>query len=521
MTELTLAAAARPAIDYPAGPADRLLRRAAARRPDQVAISARTGHLTFAQLDEAVDRAAAALTAFIGGPGQRIGVATELSVAFAVGFYAVLRSGNVVVTLNPMHRPERIAGTLTASGATLALVPDALRDQLSEVGAALPPLLILGDAGPGSLGHLAATAGPVALPEVTGDDIACVHFTSGTTGEPKGVLLSHRNLIANAAQTAQAHGLDADAVSFNALPAYHLMHLGAAVLAGATQVLHGAPALAGRGTVADSLVAAARAGATHYYTLPMLLAMLARDPGPHRPDAGRLRGMFCGGSALAAAVARALSARFGIPVVQGYGLAEASSMTHLDRPDRPRPGSVGMVAADTECRIVDVDSRLVVPTGRAGEIEVRGPQIMAGYADGATGTHADGWLATGDVGRLDDDGYLWLVDRLKDVFKCDNELVSPSELEEVLGGHPAVRECAVVDRPDPVRGAVPVALLVLADPLAAPAAIIADANTRLASFQQITTGLVVDALPRTPVGKIARRDLRRLAADRPERTAPC
>lgn len=501
----------RPALDYPALPLDEILRQAALRWPARVAISAPTGDVTFEELNGAADRAGAAIFELVGGAGHRVALATELSPAFAAAFYGVVRGGNIAVTLNPLHRPEAVARGITASGAALAIVTPAMYEQLAPMADRLPRLVPLtGDAEPeiGSLDRMAAATRPIPLPVARPDTIACLHFTSGTTGEPKGVQLTHRNLVVNAVQTASAHSLDETAVSFNCLPAYHLMHLNAAIYAGARQVLYGAPSLVGRARIIDSLTEADRVGATHYYTLPMLLALLARDPDLGQAPPTGLRGMFCGGSALAAPVAQALTARFGIPVVQGFGLAEASSMTHLDLPDRPRVGSVGVPAADTECRIVDVDTRASLPVGQAGEIEVRGPQIMAGYADGSPGVDPDGWLATGDVGRLDADGYLFLTDRLKDVFKCDNELVSPSELESVVAGHPDVRDCAVVDHADPIRGAVPVVLLVLDRSTVDPQDVVEYANARLASFQHIALAKVVDTIPRTPIGKIARRDLR-------------
>lgn len=506
---------ARPSIGYPAVPLDEILARAARQWPDRVAISAAAGDMTFAELDRTASRAAAAALELAGGAGRRIAISTDLSADFAVAFYGIIRSGNVAVTLNPLRGAQAAATTITASGASAAVVGASLLGQLAPMADSLPALVALSrDGSPGtrSLAELAAEAPQAPLPAGQPGNLACLHYTSGTTGNPKGVLLTHHNLVVNAAQTVQAHGLGPDAVSFNALPIYHLMHLNAAIYAGATQVLYGAPALRGQGRVADSLPEATRAGATHYYTLPMLLTLLARDPELPQLWASGLRGMFCGGSALPAPVARALSQQFGIPVLQGYGLAEASSMTHLDRTDRPRPGSAGVPAADTECRVVHVDTRAPLACGEPGEIEVRGPQIMAGYADGSPSLTADGWLPTGDVGRIDEEGHLFLTDRLKDVFKCGNELISPSELEQVIASHPAVRDCAVVDQSDPVRGAVPVALLVLDSPAVDTAEVIGYANDRLAAFQQIRAVRIVDVVPRTPIGKVARRQLRETVA---------
>jgi long-chain acyl-CoA synthetase len=239
------------------------------------------------------------------------------------------------------------------------------------------------------------------------------------------------------------------------------------------------------------------------------LLRLADDPRLPELKLASVEAIMSGGSALSPAAATTLSAHFGIPVTQGYGLAETSPLTHTDRIAAPRIGSVGTVVAGTGCRIVDLDSRAVLGAGERGEVQLRGPQLMSGYLDPAqpTGIDAEGWLSTGDVGYQDADGYLFLVDRLKDVFKVDNWLVSPSEIEAVLAGHPAVRECVVVDRPHPYRGAVPYAFVVLAQP--EPLDGIQDwANAQMPYYQHIQQIGVVDAIPRSPNGKVARRDIR-------------
>jgi long-chain acyl-CoA synthetase len=525
MAEALAPAGPRAPLAYPEVPVDGLLRAAAARRPGRVAIRRTDGAgVTFAELDAQVDLVAAALHRLLG-EGAVCGVATVLDPAFARAFYAVGRSGNAVVSINPLHPPAASARALAASGARAAILPAALRERLAGELAALPGLTVLDldtllDWAAGS--EAEGATGP--LPTVDPDALACIHFTSGTTGRPKGVRLSHRNLVVNAMQTVQAHGLDEGSVVLNHLPAYHLMHLDAGVCAGATQLLHHG------GDPAEAVARCAELGATHYYSLPVRLAGLAAHPRLPELPAGALRGIFSGGSALAPAAGDVLRAHFGIPVIQGFGLAETSSMTHLDDPARPKPGSVGPPAADTECRIVDVDGRAPLPPGRAGEIQVRGPQLMLGYLDGSPGADADGWLSTGDVGYVDGEGYLFLVDRLKDVFKCDNEMVAPSELERVLGAHPDVADCAVVDRPDPVHGAVPYAFVVLSPGPEGPGSpespegsdrlgpVVGQTNDKLEPYQWIRQATAVAAIPRSPIGKIDRRALRARAADTEEVT---
>jgi long-chain acyl-CoA synthetase len=194
-----------------------------------------------------------------------------------------------------------------------------------------------------------------------------------------------------------------------------------------------------------------------------------------------------------------------------------SPLTHADSPIRPAPGSVGRAVRDTDCRIVDLDTRAVLPAGGRGEIQVRGPQRMVGYLDPdqPDGIDADGWLSTGDIGRLDDEARLFVVDRIKDVFKCDNWLVAPSEIEAVLAGHPGVADCAVVDVPDRFRGGVAGAALVLR-PGAVAAEVARWANERLPEFQHVHAVAVLGQIARSPGGKVRRGELRELlaAADR-------
>jgi long-chain acyl-CoA synthetase len=498
----------RAPLSYPAVPVDGLLREAARRWPTRTAL----GGVVFAELDASVQRVAAALARLLDGTGHACGVASVLHPDFARAFYAVARSGNYAVTLNPLHREEAVVRALRTTRARLAFLgADMYRRLAPRLVEELPDLrtvVLVGPLGerPAGVPVLAdldaGDGGP--LPVVDPESVACVHFTSGTTGEPKGVRLRHRNLVANALQTVQAHGLDATSVTLNHLPLYHLMHLNAGMRAGATQVLHD-----GEDPV-EALRRAVAVGATHYYSLPVRLARLAADPRLRTVPAGRLRGLFSGGSALPAPAAVALRETLGVPVVQGYGLAETSSMTHLDDPAGPRAGSVGPPAADTRCRIVDADTGSALPAGRKGEVQVRGPQVMAGYLDGSPGVHAGGWLSTGDIGYLDDDGWLYVVDRRGDVFKYDNELVAPTEIERELAALAQVADCAVVDRPDPVHGAVPYALVVLADPRVALAEVVAAANARLAPFQHIRDARAVPQIPRSRLGKIIRRDLRAL-----------
>lgn len=494
----------------PTAPVDGLVRMAAERDPSGLAVRCGRSVVSFAELDERVGRYAAALRRLVGRDAV-VGVAAVLSPAFAALFAAVPRSGNVVAIVNPMLRGPGLRHVAAAAGMAAAVVQDEQAAILLAARADLPRLrvvVVLSGTAPSGAVPLAALgdAGSLGPSDAASDTPACVQFTSGTTGPPKAVWLSHRSLAVNAAQTAAAHGLDGGCVTINHLPLYHLMHLNSALHAGATQVLCPSqePAAAPR--------LASQVAATHLYSLPARLARLAAEPDTvPRLAGGRLRGIFSGGSALSPADARVLADRTGVPVVQGYGLAEMSPLTHCDDVADPVPGSVGRPVAGTACRIVDPRTRTDVAPGERGEILLRGPQLMLGYGGpGGDGIGPDGWFATGDLGRADPDGRLYLVDRIKDTFKCDNEIVSPSELERVLATHPAVADCVVVDRPDRFSGAVAVAGVVLragytpADLEPIRAAV----NDDLPYFQRIRHLAAVPAVPRSPAGKTDRRAAR-------------
>lgn len=508
-------------LSVPAVPLDGLLRRAAERFPDRVAVRNEHGAVGYAELDAYADRFARALLRLTGGRQAAVGVAGVLDTVFAAAFYGTSRSGNCIVMVNPLVREASLQHIFRTAGIEIALVPAETAGRLQTVRAHLPALREVYVVDADRLGTLPEGTRPLAellgreglpaaappdLAAFDPDSVACVQFTSGTTGPPKGVQLTHRNLVTNAAQAAHVLGLDADCVCLNHLPLYHLMHLNAAVYAGATQVLcHDPDPMA-------SFAAATDAGATHYFGLPVRLTRLAADqrlaelvPGP------KLRLIASGGSALAPAVAGRLRGQLGVPVIQGYGLAELSPLSHNDRPELSKPGSVGPVVPGTECRIVDLETGAELGTGRPGEVLLRGPQLMAGYLGlpDAPDIDADGWFHTGDVGYQDGDGWLFLVDRIKDVFKVDNELVSPSEIERILMHDADVADCVVADLPDEFSGAVVWAGIVPADDAPVDLRAVVDrANAQLADHQRIRRAEQLTAVPRSPNGKAERHLLR-------------
>ncbi|MFI7499856.1 class I adenylate-forming enzyme family protein [Streptomyces sp. NPDC049687] len=501
------------------GTLDRLLTRAAAARPGHPAVIAPDRVATFAELDESASALAGVLRTVLSGHGQVVAVSALLDPDFTVAYFGVARSGHVAAVVNPLLREDDLVHVLGLSGARAAFVDSGLYPCLAAVRDRLPGLehvFLLGPAGdPAPARHLtellatapAAPAAPPAAPSP--DDVVCLHFTSGTTGRPKAVRLTHRNLLVNAHQIAVAHALDGDSVAVNHLPTYHPMHQNSALHALATQVLCTEP------DPAAPVRTANRHRATHLYSLPFRLALLAQHERLPDLKLDTVAHIASGGSALPPAAASRLSAHFGVPVFQGYGLAETSPLTHSDDPHSPVPGSVGRPVHGTECRVVDVETRQVLPGGESGEVQVRGPQVMRGYlgAPAASGVEPDGWFSTGDVGRIGPDGRLFLVDRLKDVFKYHNWLVSPSETERALRRHALVADCVVFDHPEGAAGAVAHALVVLrtgegTDESGALAEVCRLANSGLPYFQQVRYAEAVPSIPRSPGGKVRRRELR-------------
>ncbi|MFF0885070.1 AMP-binding protein [Streptomyces sp. NPDC003456] len=526
-----------PNFTPPALTVDGLLRSAAARDPEGIAVRTADTALTFGELDARADRIAAFVRRETGRrPGARVGVAGALDPVFAAAYHGVARAGATVVLINPLIGDDGLRHVVTESAAELVLAPSATAGRLAKLRGGLPrPLtLVVTDAPDGvvpdgclPLDAVLESGAPVA--EDSGADldaVACVQFTTGTTGRPKGVLLTHRNLVANARQTALAHGLGPASVTLNHLPLYHVMHLNSALDAGACQVLCQDP------DPVVSLAVAAACGVTHYYGLPARLHRLAADARlPRLPRAARggerLTAVLSGGSALMPSAARVLGDALGVPVVQGYGMAELSPLTHFQRPGRHRPGAVGTPVPGTDCRLVDLTTRRPVGVRCTGEVQVKGPQLMAGYLGERPGAHLDqdGWFSTGDLGRVDEDGVLWLVDRVDDVFKYDNEIVSPSRVERVLATDPRVADCVVAGLPDGEHGGVVWAGVVLVPDAAAQEpgtvaqtleSVAARANEHLAAFERVRVTEALDAVPRTPTGKPARRLVRdRLTAGGP------
>ena len=330
-------------------------------------------------------------------------------------------------------------------------------------------------------------------------------------------MLTHRNLIANVLQVNQAIGVGEHDVVMAVLPFFHIygmqVMMNSGLSVGATLVTMP------RFDLELFLRAHARYRITATYVAPPIVVALAKHPMVAQFDLSSLRFMLSGAAPLSAATAAEAAARIGCPVVQGYGMTELSPVTHFTPPGRDRPGAAGLLVANTECRIVDPATGESLGPDRDGELWIRGPQVMAGYLNQPAATaatlDAEGWLRTGDIAHIDADGYLYVVDRLKELIKYKGFQVPPAELEALLLAHPAVADAAVIGLPDEEAGEIPVAFVVLKPGQQTDAAALqAHVAGQVAHYKQLRRVEFISAIPKSASGKILRRVLKDAATGR-------
>ncbi|MEV0986503.1 long-chain fatty acid--CoA ligase [Streptomyces sp. NPDC049949] len=486
-----------------------LLTGSAAVHADRIAVRHETTALTYARLDDLTARTAALLQDRGVRPGDRVAVIAPNVPHFPIAYYGVLRAGAVVVPMNPLLKAREIAFVLRDAGARLVLTSPTSAAETAEAAAATgTDCLVLEPDGFDSV--LDRTEPVAAVFDAQDTDLAVILYTSGTTGTPKGAELTHRNLLTNTATAAQTlfHVGPGD-VLFGGLPRFHAFGqtcgLNTAVAAGATL------SLLTRFHPAAALETVQRDAVTVFLGVPAMYAALVHAELPEGFDAPRLRLAVSGGASLPVEVLHGFERRFGVDVLEGYGLSETSPVAAFNMPDRPRkPGSVGLPVRGVELRLVNEDGTTTGP-GEVGEIAIRGENVMAGYHGrprATTEAIRGGWFHTGDLARVDEDGYYFIVDRAKDMIIRGGYNVYPREVEEVLYQHPAVAEAAVVGIPDPRLGEEVAAMVVLKPDVRATAEEIRDhVKARVAAYKYPRVVKLTDALPKGPTGKILKRDI--------------
>ena len=517
--------------------------------PDAVAIRYFDGVLTFADLDAASDALAVGLADAGFAPGDRMGVYVQNDPAFVVGLLGAWKAGGSAVAINPMNKARELTYLLGDSGATALLcledlytsvARDVLRGTQVRTVVTCSPLdrqgrddpRVLGDVvrvrpeGTLDLEELLAThAGKEPAPaSLSADDVAILTYTSGTTGVPKGAMNTHANMVFNACAYRDWMGLTAEDRILGVAPLFHITGLVGHV---AVALLTGCPLVLTHRFHPEVVMDAIREHRPTF-TVGSITVFIALSgvPGVGREDFASLRTIYSGGAPIAPAVTDAFEEKTGRYIHNIYGLTETNSPSHAvprgrRAPVDPNSGalSVGVPVYNTVVRILGEDGE-ELPPGEVGEIATSGPQVVPGYWNKPEATAESlpgGELRTGDVGFMDEQGWFYLVDRKKDMINAAGYKVWPREVEDVLYGHPAVREAAVVGVPDPYRGETVKAFVSLKPGTSAtPEEVVAFAKERMAAYKYPRSVEVVDELPKTTTGKILRRELRDQAAPSPQ-----
>lgn len=498
-----------------------ILRHAVRLRDKPALIDGPSGRLlTYGQLADGVRRAATGLAGLGFRRGDVLAIYSPNIPEYAVCFNAAASLGGASTTINPLYTADELAKQLADSGARILVTIPAFLDKAKEAAAksAVKDIFVFGTAD-GARPFAELLQSPPSPPSVTVDparDIVALPYSSGTTGLPKGVMLTHRNLVANLRQFEAMKDFDGFGehdVVMAVLPFFHIY--GLVVIMKATLAQGGTLVTMPRFDFMEFLGLVQKYRATILPIVPPIVLALVKQPAVAQFDLSSVRMVFSGAAPLGEDIARELSRRLGCPVVQGYGMTEASPVTHLSptRNAPVKPGSIGKVVPNTEVRIVDVVTGEDLGTRREGELLIRGPQIMNGYLnrpeDTADSIDRDGWYHTGDVGYIDEEAWFYISDRTKELIKYKGMQVAPAELEALLLTHPSVLDAAVVRKADEEAGEVPKAFVVLKPASTAPAttadALMSWVAERVAPHKRIRDVQFIDQIPKSATGKILRR----------------
>ena len=485
---------------------------------DQIAIRDTSGSssYTFTKLSDRIHSLAGGLAARGIGPGNVIGLMAPNIPEYAIVFHGVAVAGAAVTTINPTYGPEEVRHQLQDAGASILItVPMFAETALAAINDTdVTEVVVIGDVSPGTISIDELFADPIDQVSVDlANHTVVLPYSSGTTGLPKGVMLTHRNLVANVEQVSHAIRYQDNEVALAALPFFHIY--GMQVLMNGL-LANGVTAVTmPRFDMAEALQAVQDLKITRFFAVPPIVLGLANAPIVDDYDTSSIRQIFSGAAPLGAELAAQASERLGCEVVQGYGMTELSPVSHSTVEGDFRPGTSGVTVSNTECRIVDPDSGEDQPVGARGELWVRGPQVMTGYLNNPTATEetidSDGWLHTGDVAIIDEHGHMTIVDRIKELIKYKGFQVAPAELEALLVTHPKIADVAVIGIPDDEAGELPKAFVTTAPgesiTLEEVQALV---NEHLVSYKQIRELEILDAIPKSASGKILRKDLRQL-----------
>jgi len=543
-----------PSLEYPDQPLTTFLEKSARNHPEDPAILFYGRAISFKELKELTDRFASGLRRLGVGKGDRVAIMLPNVPQCVIAFFGALRIGAILVMTNPLYVERELEEQLKDSGAETLIGLDLFyptidrvhakyplkRIVLTRVNAYLPPMLkllypikakITGQWPPiqsrpqihwfGDV--VAGDSGPQSFPLAASDDVALLQYTGGTTGVPKGVMLTHRNLVANTLQSALWIGVKQKDRILSVLPFFHAYGLTAcmsvSIARGATMIL------LPRFVTHDVLKTIHHYRPTIFPGVQAMYIAINSFPQVKNYDLSSIRACISGAGPLHAEVQERFEALTGGKVVEGYGLTEASPVTHANPIlGNRKQGSIGLPFPDTDAKIVDLETgSRDLPVGEVGELMVRGPQVMMGYWQKPEETRAvlkDGWLRTGDMGRMDEEGYFFIVDRKKDMIKTRGENVYPREVEEILYRHRKVKEAVVVGLPDLYAGEFVKAYIVVKEGEQANAEeIIEYCKAEMARFKIPKVIEFRSELPKTMIGKVLRRVLQEEEMARMGRTS--
>jgi acyl-CoA synthetase (AMP-forming)/AMP-acid ligase II len=469
--------------------------------------------ISFADFATRVEALAGALAARGVGHGDVVAIYMPNLPEYAVIFHGVMRANATNTTANPLYTEGELGHQLSDSGAKMifTIQPFLETAKAAAEHAGISDIVVVGEA-EGDEPTLADLLGEgSAPPEIAidpGSDLAVLPYSSGTTGLPKGVMLTHRNLIANVLQIDEEFKITEDDVLIGVLPFFHIygqtviMNLG--IRNGATVVTMP------RFDLDQFLSLIEQHRVTLANVVPPIALALAKHPAIDGADLSSLRLIMSGAAPLGAELSEAVAKRLDVPTIQGYGMTETSPVTHISplEPERIKGGSIGLPLPGTESRVIDPETR---EDGTRGELLIRGPQVMAGYLNNEEATRhtidADGWLHTGDVAEIDEDGYYTIVDRLKELIKYKGFQVPPAELEAILITHPAIADCAVIGVPDEEAGELPKAFVVVSGDVS-DEEIMGYVAEKVSPQKKLRLLERIEAIPKSASGKILRRQLR-------------
>jgi acyl-CoA synthetase (AMP-forming)/AMP-acid ligase II len=526
-------------LEFPEKPLPEFLRENARRKPNKTAINFYGREISFQELNTRTDQLAAALIDLGLKKGDRVSLFLENSPQFVIGYFAILRAGGVVVAANPMFKEEELAYEVRDAGAKILIAQDILlpkaRDIRAEASLSHMILTSYSDFLPTQPRlplHPSMLAPKLRFPESFDllelmdryalepvrvdlnpkEDLALLQYTSGTTGLPKGAMISHYSLLFNTVGSVTWQAVQETDVVLSVLPFFHvtgMIHsMNNPVYTGTTNVM------LSRFDAETALKAIHEFRCTSWTSITTMNVAVVNFPDVEKYDLSSLKRSLTGGAPVPGEILEKWRKKVGTELSEGYGLSETISQTHMNPVHTPRYGTIGLPTFDLECRIVDLETGNDLPPGEEGELVLKGPTVMKGYWNRPEETREalrDGWLYTGDLARVDEDGYFYIVGRKKDLIKASGFSVFPAEVENFLYGHTAVKEVAVVGVPDPYRGENIKAFIVLKPEYqnqVQAEEIIAWCREKMAAYKYPRIVEFVEELPKTASGKVLKRVLR-------------